>query len=393
MESTADPGELTDLLDQCYGLMVAAERRFVEGVRLFDAQGSYREDGARSMVDWLTERYSMSRMRAHGFVTVARGLGDLPELAAAYESGDVSLDQLRPIVGVADSDNEKALASEMPGWSEAQCRQVARRMRAVELAERNDVHRSRFLRWFHRDDRFTLRGQLSLEDGAVVEQVLMTIASGAPKDPETGLYDPFERRAADAFVQVCSNALADEQAKGADVPSVVCHVDAATLAGLEGAAEIGDSFQPIPGETARRLMCDCRFQMVKENENGEVIGLGRTTRIVPRWLRRSLHRRDGGCRFPGCPRQSWVDRHHIQHWSKGGATDPHNLLELCRYHHRFVHEHGWRIEGDPNAEVRFVAPDGRVARSGPEPARRSTLERFGLWFDTPEDPPPEPVPT
>ena len=48
----------------------------------------------------------------------------------------------------------------------------------------------------------------------------------------------------------------------------------------------------------------------------------------------------------------------------GGATDMGNLLWLCPYHHRLVHEGGWQIKGDPDGEVIFVRPDGRPLPTG-----------------------------
>lgn len=195
---------------------------------------------------------------------------------------------------------------------------------------------------------------------------------------------PFRERAADSLVQLCSQSLGESQERDPDLATVVCHVDAGTLAGLAGDAELG-SGQQLSTETALRLACDCRFQFVKENENGEAIGLGRTTRIIPPWLRRALRLRDGGCRFPGCQRTRWVDRHHIVHWAHGGTTDPANCIQLCRFHHRLLHEDRWEIKGDPAGEVRFVSPSGRTVSSKPAPVRRSILERFGLWDESPDE--------
>ena len=33
---------------------------------------------------------------------------------------------------------------------------------------------------------------------------------------------------------------------------------------------------------------------------------------------------------------------------------------LCGFHHRFVHEAGWSITGDPGGELTFHRPDGRI---------------------------------
>jgi hypothetical protein len=49
-------------------------------------------------------------------------------------------------------------------------------------------------------------------------------------------------------------------------------------------------------------------------------------------------------------------------WSNGGRTDLDNLISLCQFHHRMVHEEGWKIEGNPNGPVTWIRPDGRQFR-------------------------------
>jgi hypothetical protein len=74
-------------------------------------------------------------------------------------------------------------------------------------------------------------------------------------------------------------------------------------------------------------------------------------------MRRALKRRDGGCRFPGCPDTRFVDAHHIEHWADGGETRLDNLVLLCRHHHRLLHEGGYRIERCDD-ELRFLDARG-----------------------------------
>ena len=92
--------------------------------------------------------------------------------------------------------------------------------------------------------------------------------------------------------------------------------------------------------------------------------------------------RDGGCRFPGCTHQRYVDAHHIEHWAEGGETKLSNLVTLCRLHHRLVHEGEIRIETPPGGGWRFVHPDGRhfeVIRC----TRAACVRRArGAWSDT-----------
>jgi hypothetical protein len=92
-----------------------------------------------------------------------------------------------------------------------------------------------------------------------------------------------------------------------------------------------------------------------------VLNVGRKTRTIPPAVRRALEARDRGCRFPGCGRR-FCDTHHVEHWIDGGETSLRNCVLLCRFHHRLVHEGGWRIdwwgEGKPmffnlRGEMRF----------------------------------------
>ncbi|MEE8489037.1 MAG: HNH endonuclease signature motif containing protein, partial [Acidimicrobiia bacterium] len=53
----------------------------------------------------------------------------------------------------------------------------------------------------------------------------------------------------------------------------------------------------------------------------------------------------------------WLQVHHIQHWSQGGPTDLDNLILLCGFHHRFLHEHDWHITTRDDGTFQFRRPD------------------------------------
>ena len=85
------------------------------------------------------------------------------------------------------------------------------------------------------------------------------------------------------------------------------------------------------------------FGVKLENGQGEVLNVGRKTRIIPSAIRRALKARDTTCQYPGCSHTRYVDGHHMVHWSDGGETKLDNLVLLCRRHHRLVHEYGFRV--------------------------------------------------
>ena len=167
---------------------------------------------------------------------------------------------------------------------------------------------------------------------------------------------------ADALARVAEVFLAGggTDAKGSDRYQVVVHVDAQTLdTDADGRCEI-DGVAPIAAETARRMACDASRIVIKENEKGEPLEIGRKTRTVPPAIRRALNSRDKGCQFPGCTHQRFLDAHHVKHWAQGGETSLSNLVLLCRFHHRAVHEGGIRIKLLESGAFQFVRQDGRV---------------------------------
>jgi hypothetical protein len=116
-------------------------------------------------------------------------------------------------------------------------------------------------------------------------------------------------------------------------------------------------------ETARRLACDASTVHILEDDEGEPLNIGRKTRVLSPALRRALKSRDKGCRFPGCPNVRYVDAHHIHHWAQGGETKLSNLVQLCRFHHRQVHEGRVLIMRLDDGGLRFIRPDGRTFES------------------------------
>ena len=103
---------------------------------------------------------------------------------------------------------------------------------------------------------------------------------------------------------------------------------------------------------------------MRHDHDGRVLDVGRKTRTFPPAIRRALTARDRRCRFPGCGSRH-CDAHHVRHWADGGATRLENLLLLCRFHHRVVHEDGFTAELRDDGDTRFFWPDGRRLLDAP----------------------------
>jgi hypothetical protein len=209
------------------------------------------------------------------------------------------------------------------------------------------------------------------EEGAAFITALTRKAGQIDLDPHDGGVPEYGVRLADALIQMGSETLAADADH--DRATLLVRTDIPTLLGIEGAAQakLGDGITipettTITNPTLRRLACDARIQLVIEDPVDGVIGIGRTSRSIPGWLCRITRSRDGGCRFPGCDRILWLQVHHLEHWADGGPTDLHNLITLCGFHHRLVHNEGWQIKGNPNGEVTWITKWGTEFERHPE---------------------------
>ncbi len=152
----------------------------------------------------------------------------------------------------------------------------------------------------------------------------------------------FPQRRADALVAIAEHYLATGSGdavnlKASDRCQLIMHVhsgigtgslDADPGANLDGKWLLPDA--------ARRLACDASLRLVKEDEYGNVLDIGRRSRIISSAMSRALSIRDRGCQFPGCCESRYVDGHHIKHWADGGETKLDNLVTLCRLSYKSI---------------------------------------------------------
>lgn len=317
-------------------------------------------DGAGSLTDWLVFRHGMTRFAAREMVRVADAIAELPAITRAFETARISWDQLRAVTEFATPDTEEQLVERIVSLSPADIRAL-RRTEATE-PEEEQAHRDRSLRWWWDPaaPKLHLEGEFPEVEGSVLLEALRRAARERKLDPETG--DPMmsDVAMADALLAMGSKYL------GADADADRAHLlvitDIDTLLTADGNGAMLVNGRPVSNATLRRLACDARVQLaIRESDRGAV-GIGRTSRSIPGWLRKLVMARDGGCRFPRCHRRHWVHVHHIVHWIDGGPTDLDNLITLCGFHHRLIHNSGWRISGDPQRDVEFVRQDGSLYR-------------------------------
>ena len=373
--------------EQAFRLEVLTE------VARLDSAETWKQDGATSMADWLAGRYTTSIGTAREWVKIARALTEQPHIGEAFADGRLSWDQLRALIRFTTVDNEAEWAGWAPSMTVAELRAVNKTVTSVEVVE---AHQQRWVSWWFEDDRpgFHMTVDLADTEGATLATWLARRANQYHPDPESGVYEPFEARCADALHQLASQALGGD--RDHDRATVVVHTDLATLLTGIGTASI-DQGPALAPDTLRRLACDARIQLALTDPEAGVVGVGRTTRTIPPWLARLVRLRDRGCRFESCRRTRWVQVHHIIHWADGGPTNLDNLITLCGFHHRYVHEHGWTIQGHPADHITWHRPDGHPFE--PQPAAyplhlwKQVLDKMPPVRPPTRPPPREPDPT
>jgi Domain of unknown function (DUF222)/HNH endonuclease len=257
---------------------------------------------------------------------------------------------------------------ELIDWAETRapgtiryCADLELRRSAEEVAH-NQAHRA--VHWWFHEDRFELEADRPAAEGAKAVRALDRLAGTIPPMPgEAGMYH-VEARRADALVALCAGRIAADP--DPDRATVVVHTRLEALEGRAGGAEIEDG-PAIDVRTARRLLCDARVQTVVEDRAGDVVALSTLRRDPPAWMVRQVRQRDRTCRFPGCEARRFTQVHHIRFWSRGGRTELANLLLICFFHHRLVHELGWKVTRSRGGEVRWFQPGGVAYRAGPSP--------------------------
>jgi 5-methylcytosine-specific restriction endonuclease McrA len=402
MHSPSDLDRLGDEIAELSAHLDAATARLLALIREFDARGGW-NTGFRSCAAWLSWRVGLDLGAARERVRVAHALETLPLLAEALGRGELSYAKVRALTRVATPETEARLRAVGRAGTAAHVERIVRGWRRVdrraEARESALRHAGRALHVYQDEDGMVvLRGRLEPEVGALLVQALAAaretlyprarVPDGDAAGPVgvSGETPTMAQQQADALALLAETALHHGLDPGApgERYQVVVHVDAPVLADPEQPGQsVLENGARVSAETSRRLACDASRVVMRHDEEGRVVEIGARTRTIPPALRRALHHRDRGCRFPGCG-VSNGQGHHLRHWAHGGPTTLSNLALLCRRHHRAVHEEGYQVARGPDGALRFRRPDGRPLPEVPPPAAvpGDPTEALRTWHDS-----------
>jgi hypothetical protein len=374
------------------GHLAAATCRFLVLLADFDARRGWASWEMNSCAQWLSWKCQMSSGTAREHVRVARALRELPVIRARFAAATLSYAKVRALTRIATPATEAGLAELAGPMTANQLERFVRAHRQVTQADDTAARVRRRLVWrFEEDGSLSGTFRLPPLQGAVLLKALRAACAelaGQADDlrggvsAETPAADTSAVRSssdlADGLVAVAESFLAGKVA-GADDPEiyqVVVHAGVSAETPAAQARVPGDPADParchveegpaISVSTAQMITCTAALSWMTHGDGGAVLALGRRRRRPSSAIRRAARERDHGrCRFPGCESRR-VDLHHIQHWINGGPTDLANLISLCPWHHKIVHDRGYTISARPaGADFAFYRPDGTPLPASP----------------------------
>ena len=379
--------DLESQITELSGHLNAATYYWLTLIAEFDRREGWGDGATRSCAHWLNWKCGIDLGAARERLRVAHALEGLPRISEAMREGRLSYSKVRAITRVAtEATEETFLNIAIYGTAhhvEKLVRVFRRAKEAEELSREAQQQERRRVTWFYdADGSLVVKASLTAESGALFINAMEAAVEAAPPtwtaaeldasaetspdlpgEPQTT--DRLAQRRADALARIAESYLksGEKDLSAPERQQIVVHVDVQTLKNsTAGRCELEDG-PSLSAETVRRLACDASLMTVIEDEEGEPLSVGRKTRAISPALRRLLNARDRGCRFPGCPNTRYVDAHHIRHWSHGGETKPSNLVTLCRFHHRQVHEGRVTIEVLDDGALRFRKPTGEAFES------------------------------
>jgi len=365
-ESEIDPKKLSALLDRL-------QLKFCRVVYRARERGEHQAFSPNiSAVGWVADICAMSRNSAADRLCVGKQIESLPGVAEALRSGEIGYQPVAVICHLHEQLAEKGEKLVEEDWVEYARKFSVKEMHYLAAHARHVVDPDGFVRDANEDfegrglhisqtgSMFVIDGVLDPVGGAALKTAIDSLSKRhAPDDERTS-----RQRRADALTEIVVHAM--DEGKLPKRNGMRPHITVTTtLEGLKG--EVGapashlENGMPISSITVQRLTCDGCLSRVLMADS-QVIDVGRATRAISPSQRRALRARDKHCQFPGCDRPvSWTNPHHVEFWSRGGPTSLSNLISLCFFHHRCVHEDGWQVVKAAQG-FRFIPPERVVMR-------------------------------
>ena len=111
----------------------------------------------------------------------------------------------------------------------------------------------------------------------------------------------------------------------------------------------------ISAAEARRLACAAGLIPAVLGGASQLLDLGRSQRFFTEAQRVAGALRHQACAADGCDTPyAWCEAHHRTPWHTGGRTDLRDLVPLCGFHHRRIHDPAYHHRYRPDGAITFT---------------------------------------
>jgi hypothetical protein len=210
-------------------------------IRQFDERAGWLKWGLGNCAEWLHYRCDLSMNAAREKVRVAHALKTLPDVAAAFATGELSYSKVRAMTRVPGAHNEEELLAFALKTTTARVEERSRELRcgtadSLDGAQRAFANRS--LRVSRNAERgtMTITIELPIETGELVAKALDKARDDSTSSVEF-VHESFSARQADAMVAMASGYLSGNAERScnssrntSDDYLVTIHVDQSALA-------------------------------------------------------------------------------------------------------------------------------------------------------------------
>ncbi len=168
---------LESQISELWGHLNAATYRFLLLVAEFDRSEAFTRHGLVSTAQWLNWQCGIGKVAAREKVRVARALESLPEISAAFASGEFSYSKVRAMTRVATPANESVLVSIGRHGTATHVENLVKKYRWTQRRDAGALaHTQQLNRQVHSfydiDDTFMLHARLPPDVGALVRKAL-----------------------------------------------------------------------------------------------------------------------------------------------------------------------------------------------------------------------------
>ena len=324
----------------------------------------WRREGYRSVAGWMAAKTGTAVGSAVATLEMAKLLGDLPVLAAAFRDGLLSEVQAREIADVVSEvpEAEAQLVEAAGKLSLRGLRDECQRVEAAALIDEEErhrrVHKNRHVRGWVRRGVGHLKAEMTPGELARVMARVNDRTNDIVAEAIGGRwFESREAHSVDALVD-----LLGPDGAGRAGPGTMVHVVVDYEALVRGHTVSGERCEipgvgPIPVSVARAMSQDAILKVLV-TKGVDVVTVAHAGHTIPAHLRSALEVRDPTCIVPGCDIDRKLEIDHRNSFSRTRVTKLEDLGRLCRWHHYQKTFLGYTYRGGPGT-WEWIPPENR----------------------------------